>query len=115
MPASNPQTEPTNADLAAAREVAREVGIFWKSHLPLWLDLDLDVGALLDRGLVQLSSTNLWGPANREPSQLMWAEAGEILRHGWLELRAREKPRGYAGDHEMLGAIYQNRVTEDPL
>ena len=115
MPISNPQTEPFPADLAGARRVAREVGLFWKEHLPVWLRLNLDVGALLDRGLVQLASTNLWGPANRDPSQLMWQEAGEILRHGWLQLRAREKPRGYAGDHEMLGAIYQNRVTGDPL
>lgn len=44
----------------------------------------------------------------------MWQVAGEVLRHGWLQLRAREKPRGYAGDHEMLGAIYQSRVTSDP-
>jgi extracellular factor (EF) 3-hydroxypalmitic acid methyl ester biosynthesis protein len=45
----------------------------------------------------------------------MWQEAGEILQTGWLQLRAREKPRGYAGDHEMLGAIYLNRVTDDRL
>ncbi|WP_254513442.1 class I SAM-dependent methyltransferase [Anatilimnocola floriformis] len=111
----DPHAEPTLAELTAGREVAREVGLFWKEQLPAWLRLNLDVGAILDRGLVQLASTNLWGPANREPSQIMWDSAGEILRHGWLQLRAREKPRGYAGDHEMLGAIYQNRVTADPL
>ena len=111
MPIAHPQTP----DLAAARKIARDVGLFWKQQLPAWLRLNLDVGPLLDRGLARLSTTNLWGPGNREPSQLMWQEAGKVLQHGWLQLRAREKPRGYAGDHEMLGAIYQNRVTDDPL
>jgi SAM-dependent methyltransferase len=95
-------------------EVARRVGQFWQKHLPAWLNQNLDVGSLLDRGLAELATTNLWGPANREPSFGMWQEAGDILQHGWLQLRAREKPRGYAGDHEMLGAIYQNRVTDNP-
>lgn len=96
-------------------EVARHVGDFWRKHLPVWQRLNLDVSPLLDRGLAELAATNLWGAVNREPSQIMWQAAGEILKHGWLQLRAREKPRGYAGDHEMLGAIYQNRVTDDAL
>lgn len=96
-------------------EVARRVGDFWRKQLPLWQQLNLDVAPLLDRGLAELAATNVWGPPNREASNFMWQAAGEILQHGWLQLRAREKPRGYAGDHEMLGAIYQNRVTTDPL
>lgn len=108
MPMQNPASQ------SDPHEVARCVGRFWKEHLPAWLDLNLDLSPLLERGLSELASTNLWGLANREPSFSMWQEAGEILQHGWLQLRAREKPRGYAGDHEMLGAIYQNRVTDDP-
>lgn len=77
--------------------------------------MNLDVAPLLDRGLSLLAATNCRGAANREHSQIMWQAAGDILQHGWLQLRAREKPRGYAGDHEMLGAIYQSRVTTDPL
>lgn len=87
--------------------------MFWRTQLPTWLAENLDVGPLLDRGLAELATTNLSGTANREASSVMWQVAGEILQHGWLQLRAREKPRGYAGDHEMLGAIYQNRVTAD--
>lgn len=96
-------------------EVARRVGDFWQCQLPAWQQLNLDVAPLLDRGLAELATTSLWGTANREVSNVIWQAAGEILQHGWLQLRAREKPRGYAGDHEMLGAIYQNRVTADPL
>lgn len=98
-----------------AGQVARRVGKFWQDSIPAWLAANLDVGPLLDRGLAELATTNLWGAANREPSFALWQEAGEVLQHGWLQLRAREKPRGYAGDHEMLGAIYQNRVTADSL
>lgn len=100
---------------ADPHEVARRVGLFWQTQLPAWLRMNLDVAPLLDRGLSQLAARNCWGVANREHSQVMWQAAGDILQHGWLQLRAREKPRGYAGDHEMLGAIYKNRVTSDPL
>jgi extracellular factor (EF) 3-hydroxypalmitic acid methyl ester biosynthesis protein len=96
-------------------EVARAVGRFWRETIPLWQAEGRDVAPLLDAGLARLSQSGLWGPENREPSFAMWQEAGEILQAGWLQLRAREKPRGYAGDHEMLGAIYHNRVTDDPL
>lgn len=103
------------ADVAAAREVSRQVGLWWQTELPKWLRLNLDVGPLLDQGLAQLAATMLWGAANREPSQLMWQLAGGVLQCGWLQSRAREKPRGYAGDHEMLGAIFRQQVTKNPL
>ena len=100
---------------ADPHEVARRVGEFWRRTLPAWLRLNLDVSPILEQGLAELAATCLWGPANREPSNIMWQLASHVLQHGWLQLRAREKPRGYAGDHEMLGAIFQNRVTGDPL
>lgn len=106
---------PNPSSLDRARQIVQSVGEFWEVELPRWLQLSLDPAPLIDRGLVELAATELWGSANREISQFMWQRAGEILRHGWLQLRAREKPRGYAGDHEMLGAIYQQRVTDDPL
>lgn len=106
---------PSSSSLDHARQIAQSVGQFWRDELPRWIQRGLDPAPLIDRGLAELSATELWGSANREISQCMWLRAGEILRHGWLQLRAREKPRGYAGDHEMLGAIYQHRVTDDPL
>src|SRR5688572_8312506 len=106
---------PSPSSHERACQIAQSVGEFWSAELPHWLQHGLDPAPLIERGLVELSATELWGSANREISQFMWQRAGEILRHGWLQLRAREKPRGYAGDHEMLGAIYQHRVTEDPL
>ncbi|WP_425615601.1 hypothetical protein NA78x_005526 [Anatilimnocola sp. NA78] len=105
----NPQS---SSDLAT---IAKSVGVYWCEQLPAAVDAGRDVGLILDCGLAALAQANLWGPANREISFLMWQHAGEILQPGWLQLRAREKPRGYAGDHEMLGAIYQQRVTSDPL
>lgn len=60
-------------------------------------------------------STGLVGPANRSPSAEMWAEAGEVLGRGWMLERARHKPRGYAGDYELLGRMYENRHSDDPI
>ncbi|QDU30910.1 Methyltransferase domain protein [Anatilimnocola aggregata] len=94
---------------------AARVGAYWREQLPRAIHTGRDISLVLDRGLAELSLTNLWGSENREPSFLMWQQAGEILQPGWLQLRAREKPRGYAGDHEMLGAIFQERVTDNPL
>jgi extracellular factor (EF) 3-hydroxypalmitic acid methyl ester biosynthesis protein len=65
--------------------------------------------------LHRLSDTGLVGLANRLPSSELWNCVGEILCRGWLQNRARTKPRGYAGDYEILAAIYENRRCQDPL
>jgi extracellular factor (EF) 3-hydroxypalmitic acid methyl ester biosynthesis protein len=65
--------------------------------------------------LRRLSDTGLVGLANRLPSSELWNCVGEILCRGWLQNRARTKPRGYAGDYEILAAIYENRRCDDPL
>jgi SAM-dependent methyltransferase len=109
-----PPASSTAFNHADAGRLAAEVGAFWREALREAAELNLDVGLVLDLGLAKLASLNIRGPANREPSFAMWQEAGEILQFGCLQLRAREKPRGYAGDHEMLGAIYDQKVTLDP-
>lgn len=55
--------------------------------------------------LRQLAATELWGRDNQLPSSELWKKAGWVLGCGPLQRHAREKPRGYAGDFEMLERI----------
>ncbi len=73
------------------------------------------VKAALDNCLSCLHPLGLVGPDNRLPSSELWNIAGELLTRGWLQNQARTKPRGYAGDYQMLARIYENRLCEDPL
>jgi len=65
--------------------------------------------------VARLSELQLWGPDNRLPSSELWNTAGHLLARGWLQNRARTKPRGYAGDYEMLARIATNELCDDPL
>jgi hypothetical protein len=69
----------------------------------------------LQRALDQLSATGCWGEANRVPSSELWRIAAPWLETGLLQLRARTKPSGYAGDFEMLSQICDRQVCEHPL
>jgi len=73
------------------------------------------VFAALDDCLASLADTGCWGEANRVPSSRLWQIAGSWLEVGWLQHRARFKPRGYAGDFEMLAAICHETLCEHPL
>ena len=73
------------------------------------------VKAALDHCLARLHPLGLVGVDNRLPSSELWNVAGELLTRGWLQNQARTKPRGYAGDYEMLARIYENRLCDDPL
>src|SRR5882724_2714430 len=73
------------------------------------------LASAFDECLAQLGKLNLWGPANRLPSSELWNVAGHLLTRGWLQNRARTKPRGYVGDHEMLARIYERRLCDEPL
>jgi extracellular factor (EF) 3-hydroxypalmitic acid methyl ester biosynthesis protein len=68
-----------------------------------------------DDCLAQLRTTNLLGRANETPSSILWNIAGHILGRGWLQSRARAKPRGYPCDYEMLARFYERRLCDDPL
>jgi len=70
---------------------------------------------VLQNTLTQLSELDLWGEANRLPSSAFWDEAGTLLRDGDLLYHARSKPRGYAGDFEMLEKIGDRRLCDHPL
>ncbi len=62
-----------------------------------------------------LASTGLWGEANQLPSSVFWKTAGPVLEVGWLQHRARTKPLGYAGDHEILARMWGNVCCDHPL
>lgn len=83
-----------------------------------WTDVALGeawVESALSDCLSRLASTGLWGRDNEVPSNAFWKIAGETLSVGRLQHRARTKPLGYAGDHEMLTWIYEDAVCGDPL
>ncbi len=69
----------------------------------------------LERALDRLADTGCWGEANRLPSGVLWRIAEHWLARGSLQQRARAKPRGYAGDFEMLAQIVTQHVCDDPL
>jgi extracellular factor (EF) 3-hydroxypalmitic acid methyl ester biosynthesis protein len=69
----------------------------------------------LQRAVDQLHAIGCWGQANRLPSSTLWQIAGAWLESGALQLRARTKPRGYAGDFEMLAQIGAHHVCAHPL
>ena len=70
-----------------------------------WADKKLTemlVEAALSASLHRLAETGCWGEANRLPSKEFWRIAGPLLELGTLQRHARLKPRGYAGDYQML-------------
>jgi len=76
---------------------------------------DALVETALSTCLHRLAHTGCWGDANRLPSQELWRIAGPLLEVGVLQHRARFKPRGYAGDYQMLHWIATDYCCEHPL
>ncbi len=73
------------------------------------------VHTALQVALERLAASNCWGEENRPASNALWKIAGSWLEAGWLQRRAREKPRGYAGDFELLAKIDRHWICDDPL
>lgn len=83
-----------------------------------WRDADQTfrlVQAAMRECLDRLVETNCWGEANRFPSSVLWKSAKHWLEIGSLQLHARAKPRGYAGDFQMLEKICTGYLCEHPL
>jgi hypothetical protein len=74
------------------------------SHLPA------AVNAAMDFHLNRLAATRVWGPANRAASGPLWHILEPMLAQGSLQLHAREKPHGYAGDFRLLDRICERSV-----
>lgn len=73
------------------------------------------VNQALDDSLDSLAATEIWGEENRLLSSQLWNAVGKRLETGWLQARARLKPRGYAGDHELLRRIAEGEFCQHPL
>lgn len=95
------------ADLERARGLTRQ-----------WSDGQL-TEALVDRALSKclhaLAQTGCWGEGNRLLSGELWRIAGALLELGSLQAHARGKPRGYAGDYQLLARIWADDHCEHPL
>jgi len=98
-------------DLLEAIEEGRQQTDRWR-NMPLaeaWVD------SAMSQCLARLAETGLLGRANQLPSDAFWKIAGSVLSVGRLQHRARDKPLGYAGDHQMLSWIFDETVCDDPL
>lgn len=73
------------------------------------------VAAALDEALASFERLALPPHQRSAATQMLWSIAGPWLQCGWLQMRAWTKPRGYAGDYELLAAIVQHRLSDDPL
>lgn len=73
------------------------------------------VEAAFTASLHRLAETGCWGEANRLPSGEFWRIAGPLLELGTLQSHARQKPRGYAGDYQMLHWIATDYCCDHPL
>jgi hypothetical protein len=77
--------------------------------------LSQEVAVALDEAMDHLARTGCWGPANRMASNELWKLNQQWLRHGDLQVHARFKPRGYAGDYQLLQKICDGSCCPHPL
>ena len=106
---------------ATVRRVAEDlvVQLGWaERQTDGWANRDLAdalVDAAMTESLARLAATGCWGEANRIPSSQLWDVAGPLLQTGAMQLQAREKPRGYAGDYDLLAKICTHWCCDHPL
>ena len=105
------EVQEAGEELLDAFERAKRATAGWQAG-----DLTDDlVESALDRCMARLAATNCWGEQNRILSSELWRIAGKYLKRGHLQVRARNKPRGYAGDFQMLSWIIEDDRSTDPL
>lgn len=107
--------------LAIAQEAAENLraDLDQAEHLTdNWQKSDLAqllVDHALSESLNHLATSGCWGEANQLPSSVFWKAVGPQLETGWLQNRARTKPLGYAGDHEILARMWEQICCDHPL
>lgn len=119
------RTPPCDASPMALRAQVRSIATAFAAHLQQaepwtggWADEPLAealVEAAISECLLRLAATGCRGPANRLPSNDLWKIAGPWLETGSLQFHARQKPHGYAGDHEMLTRICRQSCCDHAL
>lgn len=118
LPARDGALEPEAQDYAPIRAAAERLVDdlrFAATASDEWRNLELGqslIDGALDRCLAALVETGVWGRDNQVPSHGLWRIAGPILECGGLQHRARFKPRGYAGDFEMLDDFWSRRENQ---
>jgi len=77
--------------------------------------LQQEVTTLLDDLLSKLAISGLPLPEQRALSSQLWEQSKQILVLGELQAHARNKPRGYAGDFELLSKICNHYRSPSPI
>jgi extracellular factor (EF) 3-hydroxypalmitic acid methyl ester biosynthesis protein len=110
-----------NSIIASIRPIAQELAVDLARIEALIVSgtaedaLYTKIAHTIGRCLDKLRATGVLGQANEVPSSVLWNTAGHWLAKGWMQHRARDKPRGYAGDFELLARMHENRLCDDPL
>jgi len=121
QPPSGDESRSTGEPLSVAAEAARRLADELSEIDRQGADLDdadglPAVAAAMDRLLSTVAATGLWGRDNEVPGSEIWRIAGPWLERGYLQLRAKQKPLGYAGDFSMMTDFWERRVRgETPL
>lgn len=98
-------------DLVARLAAGQRETLGWASQAETVAIVNDAVTACLD----SLAKTGCWGEANRLASSELWRIARAWLETGDLLTQARLKPRGYAGDFDLLAKISDDWRCEHPL
>lgn len=100
---------------------ARETGELLRSKLEriandsMTTEDQARVDEALNESVERFAAARVLGRDNLTPSTAFWSVVGDLLTLGNMHHLAHDKPRGYAGDFELLYKIHTNYRCEDRL